>query len=159
MYRALPAFLVRLVATLASLAVFFSFSISAFAQSGAELEATIREAILSDPRSAEMTEADIDAMVAGLAEEAAAQNLSVSDITWRPQVGEPISDAASQSEEACPYATLLCALNDAFGFSEFPFLIPLLLAITSAILLFVIGSILLHHHGHHPFAGNLRREG
>lgn len=158
MHRARLTYLHSLFALFASAALFFSFTISAFAQSDAELQATIREAILSDPRAAEMSEADIDVMVAGLAEEAAAQNLSVSDITWRPQE-VPVTDAASQDEEACPYARALCALNDAFGFSEFPFLMPLLFAITSAILLFVIGSILLHHHGHHPFAGNLQKQG
>lgn len=158
MHRAKLTFRPCLFIAIASIAALFLFAIPAFAETRTELEVTIREAILSDPRSAEMTEAEIDALVASLGEEAATQNFSSADITWRPLEGAT-SEEASQSEEACPYAQVLCALNDAFGFTEFPFLIPLLFAITSAILLFVIGSILLHHHGHHPFAGNLRREG
>ncbi|MBI4094115.1 hypothetical protein HY417_04075 [Candidatus Kaiserbacteria bacterium] len=143
---------------LASAALLFMFADRAFAQSGAELEATIRAAVLSDPRSAEMTEADVDAIVSVLVTEAIEHDVSAEDITWRPEVPAPWSETADQPGAACSYGALLCALNDAFGFSDSFLLIPLLLAITSAILLFVIGSILLHHHGHHAFAGNLRRE-
>lgn len=136
------------------------FAVPVLAQSSGELEATIRAAITSDPRSAEMTEEDIDAMVVALVEEAETAGVSSEQITWRPEIPAPWADTPEQGPaDACPYAAFLCALNDAFGFSEFPFLIPILLAITSAILLFVIGSILLHHHGHHPFAGNLQKQG
>lgn len=145
--------------SLAALFVSFLFAVPALAQSNAELEATIRAAILSDPRSAEMTEAEIDAMVVALVEEAAATGMSSEEISWRPEVPAPWADTADQAPaETCAYSAFLCALNDAFGFSEFPFLIPFMLVITSAILLFVIGSILLHHHGHHAFAGDLRKE-
>lgn len=125
-----------------------------WAQSDTELEATIRTAILSDPRSSQMSEAEIDAMVAVLAEGAKAEGITSEDILWRPQ--EIASE--TESSEACGYAAFLCALNDAFGLTGSAVLIPLLLGITSALLLFVIGSILLHSHGRHPFVGSLRTE-
>ncbi|MBI4080114.1 hypothetical protein HY414_02735 [Candidatus Kaiserbacteria bacterium] len=121
-----------------------------------DLDATIRAAILSDPRSSQMTEAEIDAMVAALSQEAESQGVTPEDITWRPQ--DPATfDQETSTAEGCGYPAFICALNDAFGFSGYPLLIPLLLGITSALLLFVIGSILLHIHGHHPIRGLLSR--
>lgn len=130
----------------------------AFAESDAVLAATIREAILSDPRSAEMSEADIEAMVAALAKEVGAQGITSGDIAWRPQDPAPWAETSDRSESACGYSAFICSLNEAFGFSGSPLVIPLLLGVCSAILLFVIGSILLHHHGHHPLAGALRKD-
>lgn len=128
------------------------------AQEGADLSATIREAILTDPRSSEMTETEIDAMVSVLAAEAEAQGVSSDDITWRPQDPATFAAGAEVSGETCGYAAFLCALNESFGFDGSDPAIPIGLGISSALLLFIIGSILLHIHGHHPFAGNLRRE-
>lgn len=141
-----------------SLIVILAGGSTAFAQGSAELEATIREVILSDPRSADMTEASIDAMVAALLTEAETQGVTPADIVWRPDEEAPWIGSEDGAGAACGYSTFLCAINEAFGFSGSPLVIPLLLAITSAILLFVIGSMLLHFYGHHPFAGNLRKE-
>lgn len=139
-----------------SITVVLFFGAFANAQDTSELEATIRAAIVSDPRSAEMTEAEIDAMVAALVSEAEGQGVTSEDITWRPQDPSTLDQESSSSAEACGYAAFLCALNDAFGFSGYPLLIPLLLGVSSALLLFVIGSILLHSHRHHPLHGQLQ---
>lgn len=128
-----------------------AFATIAYAQEDSDLRATIRAAILSDPRSASMTQEEIDAMVTALASEAETQGVTSEDITWRPQ--DPATFDETQSSQACGYPAYLCALNDAFGFSGSPLIIPLLLGISSALLLFVIGSILLHSHGHHPLRG------
>jgi len=122
------------------------------AQAGnASLSETIRAAILSDPRTAQMTEAEIDAMVAALAEEAEAQGVTSYDILWQPQ--EPVVEAVV---EQCGSMSFLCALNEAFGLDGSDVGIPIGLGIVSALLLFVIGSILLHKHGHHPVVGSLK---
>lgn len=130
-----------------------AFATIAYAQEDSDLRATIRAAILSDPRSASMTEEEIDAMVTALASEAETQGVTSEDIMWRPQDPTTFEETSDQSGQTCGYAAFICALNDAFGFSGSPLIIPLLLGITSALLLFVIGSILLHSHGHHPLRG------
>lgn len=138
-----------------ALVLLFAFASLAAAQENADLQSTIRAAILSDPRSSQMSEEEIDAMVAALAEEAQAQGVTSEDILWRPQDPASFEEAGDSSTESCGYASFLCALNDAFGFSGSPLIIPLLLGICSALLLFVLGSILLHSHGHHPVRGSL----
>jgi len=138
-----------------ALILLFVFASLAAAQENADLQSTIRAAILSDPRSSQMSEEEIDAMVVALAEEAEVQGVTSEDIMWRPQDVFRGHEAGDSSGEACGYAAFLCALNDAFGFSGSPLIIPLLLGITSALLLFVLGSILLHTHGHHPVRGSI----
>ncbi len=128
------------------------FSAETFAQeSDAELRATIRAAIMSDPRTSDLTEAEIEGMVDALVGEAEAQGVTSQDIVWRPE--EPAPAPVPPSCGSMP--ALLCALNEALGFDGSDVKIPIGLGITSALLLFVIGSMLLHHHGHHPVAGEI----
>ncbi|MBI2612255.1 hypothetical protein HYW59_00350 [Candidatus Kaiserbacteria bacterium] len=145
----------RGAAFLVALILLMGFVTLAFAQDSTDLQATIRAAILSDPRSSGMTEEEIDAMVAALASEAEMQGVTSQDIMWRPQDPASFDEVGSGSGETCGYSAFLCALNDAFGFSGSPLIIPLLLGVCSALLLFVLGSILLHTHGHHPVRGSL----
>ena len=119
------------------------------AQTQDDLRATVRAAILTDPRTAELSETDIEVMVAALTEEAAAQGITSEDLTWRPQE-EGAPDAACG---AMP--SFFCTLNQAFGFDGSDLAIPIGLVVSSALLLFLIGSLLLHQHGRHPVAGPL----
>lgn len=128
----------------------FLFASFAFAQGG-DLGATIRASVLSDPRSSEMSEREINSMVAALAAEASKQGIRSEDIAWRPQ--EFSLEEVGDESEACGYAVFLCSLNEAFGFSGSSIIIPLLLGVCSVLLLFILGSILLHIHGHHPVRG------
>lgn len=122
------------------------------AQAGdVELRATVREAILSDPRTAGMSEAEIEEMVVALTAEAGAQGVTSADISWRPQ--ENVAEAEPATTACGNMPSFLCALNRAFGFDGSDMTIPIGLVISSALLLFLIGSMLLHHHGHHPVKG------
>ena len=126
----------------------------AAAASGAssdELHATIRAAITSDPRSALMTEDEIEMMVALLANEAERQGVTSSDITWRPD--ESSDNAATRG--VCGMPDWMCRLTGSFGFDGSDFVIPIGLGVSAAFLLFVLG-MMLHHRGHHPVAGALR---
>jgi hypothetical protein len=124
---------------------------AASAATEADLSATIRAAVLSDPRSQSMTEAEIDALVAALAQEAEGQGVSTHDILWRPQeISQPVP------QEGVATCNFLCMLNQAFGLDGSDVAIPIGLGITAGILLFVIGSILHHRFGHHPVAGDLK---
>jgi len=144
----------RVIAFVVAAVIVFGIIVPvAFAhEADAELHATIRAAILSDPRTAEMSEAEIEAMVAALSEEATAQGVTAYDIVWRPQTEEEGAASCNSMPQ------FFCTLNEAFGFDGSDIAIPIGLGITAAVLLFVIGSILLHRHGHHPVAGNLRSD-
>ena len=120
------------------------------AQTQDGLRATVRAAILADPRTAELSETDIDVMVAALTEEAAAQGITSEDIIWRPQEEDNTTAAACGN-----LPVFFCTLNQAFGFDGSDMAIPIGLVISSALLLFLIGSMLLHQHGRHPIAGQL----
>ena len=82
-----------LIAALALCSLALTYAAHAQASSDSELRETVRAAILADPRSAQMSEADVDSMVAALAGEAEAQGVTSEDIAWRPQdtPGEPAS--------------------------------------------------------------------
>ncbi len=141
---------IKYAVTLIACASVFLLPLAVSAQGSLDLSATIRGAITSDPRSADMSEAEIDAMVAALADEANGQGINSKDILWRPVSSEEFT---ASSGIVC--GSLLCKMNMAFGMDGSNTLIPIILGVTAAVLLFVIGS-LLHHRGHHPVIGNLQ---
>ena len=61
-----------------------------------ELSTTIRAALLSDPETANLSQADLDAVVAALAAEAEGQGVTGEDIAWRPQEPAPAGSASEQ---------------------------------------------------------------
>jgi hypothetical protein len=125
---------------LAVLFVVCSFALPLFARAQTDLQSTIRAAIVSDPRSAQMSSAQVDAMVAALSQSAQKQGMTPADIMWRPQTPEtrPLADTCG------PYPAFLCLLNTSFGLSGPDDMIPLWLAICS--LLFLLVNALLRHH-------------
>ena len=133
-----------------SLALLLLVPLTLTAQTG-ELEATIRAAILSDPRTATMSEAEIDAMVAALAQEAATQGVTSQDIQWRPQ-----EERGFMSETGVGSCNMLCKLTNAFGFDGSDVTIPIALGICAGLLIFLIGSLLHREYGRHPVAGPLQ---
>lgn len=138
------------------LLVAFALPLVTSAQAANEdLRATIRAAILSDPRTAQMSEAEVESMVEALSAEAETQGVTSDDIVWRP--AEPVQEPVPQEEATTcgSMPTFFCTLNEALGLDGSDIAIPIVLGITAALLLFVIGSILLHRHGHHPIAGQI----
>jgi hypothetical protein len=101
------------------------------------LEGTIRAEIMKDPRSAEMTEEQIDLMVRVLAQDAADQGVT----------SDQISPTERQAEQPASSAScgLLCSINHVFGFSGDDYTIPLALGFLSAVLILFM-SLMLHHH-------------
>ncbi len=117
---------------------------AAFAQEtpATDLQSTIRMEILSDPRSAGMTQAQIDAMVTALTVQAQKKGITAHDITWRPQATTGYSGLGKCG--SLPGA--LCAINESFGLSGADTTIPIWLGITSALLALIIGALLEMHH-------------
>ena len=145
--RAHTLFLLVLVAALIT-------PVLSLAQSETDLHSTIRAAIQSDSRSNDMSEADIEAMVTALERGAEAQGMSASDLTWRPVEMEPVSEGPCGDVN-----DFMCALTQALGFDGSNFFIPIGLGATATVLLFVLGAMLLHHHGHHALAGQITSPG
>lgn len=131
--------------------LFLGIPLMLLAQTQGDLETAVRAAILSDPRAASMSSAEIDAMVAALSGEARTQGVTAADIAWQPQ--DEATFAATTETAECGW---LCKLTNAFGFDGSDITIPVALGICAAILLFVIGSLLHHRHGHHPVAGAIQ---
>lgn len=104
------------------------------------LSNAIRAEILKDPRSADIPQAQIDAMVSALAQTASAQGVSESDITWKP-----VTRQGGLEPEACGF---FCTINRIFGFGGDDFTIPIGLGITSALLILFISMMLHRHHVH-----------
>ena len=134
---------VRLVQGLAVTGLLLVLPLFAHAQ-GADLNSTIRAALYSDPRTAAMSQAQVDAMVAALSHRAQQQGLTPGDITWRPI--PPSGFAAVQTCSGFP--TYFCTMSDAFGFEGPDYFIPIWLA--AAALLFLLINALLNHHKRLP---------
>jgi hypothetical protein len=115
------------------------------------LRSTIQAAITADPRSSEMTEAQVSALVNALTVQANKQNVTATDIVWRPVALGP--------EELIPVAPacwgfpgFFCTLDEAFGFSGEDQAIPLSFFVVSAAFIFVFGMMREHGHPEVAFA-------
>ena len=113
------------------------------ATGSSDLRATIEAALLSDPRSSGMSQAQFEGMVDALTQQAQRQGVTAQDVGWRPQAQPGAAESACGGPPS-----FLCDLSTAFGFVGADPLISVALGITSALLLFVIG-MLLHRLGHH----------
>jgi hypothetical protein len=106
----------------------------------ADLQSTIRAQILQDPRTASMSQVQIDALVSALSQSAQQQGLTPQDITWRPTGEQPVAP----TNFCAPYPQYLCVMSAAFGFIGGDYIIPLWLAVLS--LLFLLTNALHKHH-------------
>jgi hypothetical protein len=142
----------RLAEIVVVASLFLMLPLLVHAQS-ADLDTTIRAALSSDPRTATMSQAQIDAMVAALSQRAQQQGLTPGDITWRPL---PTSSTAPTSVCA-GFPAYLCTINTAFGFQGPDYFIPIWLA--ACALLFLLINALQAHHRRLPdaAAGGLTR--
>lgn len=135
--------------TIVSAIIVMSFSL--FGTAGAQtpeehLSATIRAAILSDPRSQGMTPEEVDTMTAALTRQAQSVGMTAQDIVWRPT----IAGSTGMQESAQPVCDdFLCNLNNAFGFDGSNYTIPIWLGISSLLLIFLIATVLEYRHLHH----------
>ena len=135
------------LALLIALTVLFSTPF-AFAQES-DLRATIRAQLLSDPRTANLSEADLSAMVELLAGEAQQQNITSSDITWQPQKTEEPAAPESVAYDACgSIPAFLCAFNVALGFAGNDPTVPFLIGGAALALVWLLAEILHRHKKH-----------
>ena len=126
------------------------FGQSAFAQAQQdELHAAIWASLLSDPRTATIPPAEMQQLVDALADKAKAQNMSAADILTQQNTieGTNLQTGSLAQQPACTQGIMgyLCHFNQVFGFSGTNYAIPLMLLITSGLLIVIIWEMILHH--------------
>ena len=138
----------RVSAPLLALVVALLLPLAAFAQSG-DLRATIRTELLKDPRAAQLSQAQLDAMINVLAQGANEQGITSHDITWQPSEPAPAAGQTTQGAEAfcMGLPDFFCAVSSGFGFDDSNTVIPIALLMSSGLLLFLLYE-LKHHHRH-----------
>ena len=116
-----------------------------------DLVATIRQEIMKDPRTAQMSPAQIDQMVHVLTVTAQKEGITAHDMTWRPPVvaAPKLSFAEQLTHSPCSVIPFACAINMAFGFDDSYPQIPLTLALSAMALIAITGLIHHHHHTKH----------
>lgn len=124
------------------LALFLSVAVlPLFVHAQADLQTSVRNALLRDPRTASLSASQVDAMVQVLVDEAASRGITSYDIDWQPR--RETTFVATEPVVACGgIPAPLCALNTAFGFDGSDPTIAIGLGITSGILLVIIGLML-----------------
>lgn len=123
--------------------------------SQSELQATIRGAILSDPRTAGLSQAQIDSIVSVLSQEAEKQGITVKDIQWRPQdVGQLAQDGNGVSAKSACSGGFLCMMSEAFGFVGADTTIPFTLGAASMGLVWILAEMI--HRRRHPAVAPVR---
>jgi hypothetical protein len=113
------------------------FPILSFAQA-TDLNATVRAALASDPRTAGMSPAQIDAMAQILSGEASRQGITPQDITWRPI---PTQGGAALLPSCGAFPTYFCTINHSFGFDGSDPTIPIWLEACSLMLIFLFAEM------------------
>jgi hypothetical protein len=105
-----------------------------------QLRATIKAEIMADPRSKDLTQAQIYSMVNALTIQAQEQGLTASQITYRP--GSPTTSGSTLT--ACDDFT--CSLGNAFGLNGSIPIIPIALFVFAALFILIYG--LMREMGH-----------
>ncbi len=144
--HSLPILLLPLLTVLFVCAPFFAGAHAA----ESDLRATIRAELLSDPRTSSLSEAQIDALVNLLADEAEKQGITSEDIQWRPQSTERFVATGSAAPQAECAEGLLCTMTEAFGFIGADTTIPFTLGAASMALVWLLAEML--HRRRHPAA-------
>ncbi len=115
-----------------------------------ELRAAVETLLLADPRAASLPQQEFDEMVSALVAAAEKKGLTASEISWRPQPVSSYSQSASVGEiQACADNSILCMINEAFGFTGPDISIPMWFGICSAILLLILGGMIEVHRRTH----------
>lgn len=116
-------------------------------ESTGELRATIRGAIMSDPRTAGLSETQINTLVDLLAQEAQKQGVTAQDIQWRPEGTERFVTGESTPPTQCT-GGFLCLMSEAFGFIGPDTTIPFTLGAASMGLVWILAEMI--HRRRYP---------
>jgi len=126
------------------LALMLAVPAMAAAQS-TDLQSSVRAALAGDPRTASMSQSQIDAMVQALSAQAQSKGITPQDIAWRPVTDAPAAPLVG----TCSGPRLLCNMSAAFGITGPDYLIAVWLGITALLLIFILGAVLEYRHFKH----------
>jgi hypothetical protein len=102
-----------------------------------DLSSTIRSELLKDPRTENLSQTQLDAMVQLLSGEAQQRGITASDITWRPSsLSQAVTDVCGDTPQA------LCVLDVAFGFLGPDSIIAYILGASSMALIWLLAEML-----------------
>lgn len=111
--------------------------------SAGDVSAVIRSSLLQDPRTANLSQPELDAMVAILVAESEQKGLTAEQIQWRP--GSDVSNSASElyvEDDTCASWPPLCTFNAAFGFDDPNSLVPAIFGVTSIGMVWILAEVL-----------------
>lgn len=114
-----------------------------------DLSSTIRNALLLDPRTANLSEAELNRMIDTLTAQAVAQGITPHDMYWRPTLPHTIaaSDAAALAQNDCgQLPRFLCDFNHSLGFKGSDMSIPIALGVLAALILALFAGYLELQH-------------
>lgn len=138
-----------LVSTALLLTLFFGGV--AYAQdSSATLRATIRSQLLSDPRTASLSEAQLSAMVDLLTSQAEERGMTSEDLQWHPERGPQPAAQSAVIDYCAGSPRFLCLFSMAWGFVGPDTLIAYILGISSMGLVWILAEMI--HRRRHPLA-------
>jgi hypothetical protein len=111
------------------------------------LGATIRQQLQADPRSAQLTPSQLDAMVNALTKQAQKQGMTTHDITWRPSDAPSVNASATFVSDDCGgMPAFVCDTEKAFGVTGPNTWIIIGLGVFAGLLIIVILEMLVVHH-------------
>lgn len=111
-----------------------------------DFSATIKSALLSDPRARSLSPDQLSALVYALMQQATAQGMTRHDILWRPVLAHTITLGEPAVADTCGIPAPLCALNRSLGFSGSDLTIPVSLGVLAAIILALLAGYLELQH-------------
>ena len=114
-----------------------------------ELSQTIKQAIMSDVRSGQLSEQQIDRLAVALALKAQEQGMTSHDILWRPALAHTMMAAAANGVDGSYCGDLpnvLCELNQKLGRAGADPAVPVMLGVAFAIVLALSAAFLELRH-------------
>ncbi len=138
------------LASVISLVVFAPYILLA-QTSQDDLRNAIQSSVMTDPRVQEIPPSQLTALIDALVAEAEMQHMSVSDILWQPQRAAVASAVEPETIQSCSvgWQGYLCQLEQVFGFTGSNYDLPIILLVTSGLLIVVLWEFIAHHRKMH----------
>ncbi|MBI5004084.1 hypothetical protein HZC00_03250 [Candidatus Kaiserbacteria bacterium] len=104
-----------------------------------DLNSTIKNALLSDPRSQSLSQEELDTLSITLTKNAQTQGMTAHDILWRPTLAHTVTvdEIAGPGSNCGNIPTFLCGVNRSLGLAGSDVTIMVLLGVFVAIILAV----------------------
>jgi len=141
--QALPMFILGLFL----LIVPFNTHAQATVSTQSDMNATIKNALLTDPRAQALTPAQINAISLSLAKQAQVQGMTPHDLLWRPVLVHTLAPDVAGVQNTCGIVPgPICAFNKSVGLSGSDMTIMTLLGVVMVLILALTAGYLELRH-------------